>query len=284
MSEQHPPPREDVLGPIEEALSRYRSLGWPEPAAALVSGSGLAVDLGGPVHGPVPLQELLPFPIHGIVGHPLQVELLLPAPDRPVLYFRGRLHSYQGYTAAQTVMPVRLARLLGASTLVMTNASGGLRQDLDPGDLVLLEDHINLTGLNPLRGELPAAWGARFPDMLTAYDPELRELARVKAEELGIHLHHGVYAGVAGPSYETPAEVRMLRTLGGDVAGMSTVLEVIAAHHMGLRCLCLSLVSNAAAGVTGEPLDHDEVLEAGEQAAEQVRRLLGALLADPALG
>ena len=133
MSRQHRPPREDVLGPLEEALSRYRSLGWPEPAAALVSGSGLAVDLGGPVHGPVPLQELLPFPIHGIVGHPLQVELLLPVPDRPVLYFRGRLHSYQGYTAAQTVMPVRLARLLGASTLVMTNASGGLATTVQHG-------------------------------------------------------------------------------------------------------------------------------------------------------
>ena len=274
---------EDVLSPLQEAVRRYEALGWPRPQVAVVSGSGLAVDLGQPVADAVPLQELVPFPIHAIQGHPLEVHLLEPAPDRRVLYFRGRLHSYQGYSAAQTVLPVRLARLLGASVLVMTNATGGLREDLGPGDLVLIEDHVNLTGLNPLRGEMPVEWGVRFPDMLAAYDPALRALARETAARLGIALTTGVYAGVAGPSYETPAEVRMLRRLGGDVTGMSTVLEIIAGHHIGLRCLCLSLVTNAAAGVTGEPLDHEEVLAASEQAAVQVRRLLAALLADPRL-
>jgi purine-nucleoside phosphorylase len=271
----------DDAGRLEEGVRRYERLGWPRPDVVLVSGSGLAVDLGEPEHGPVELQELIPFDIHAVVGHPLQVELFTTSAGHRVLYQRGRLHSYQGYSAAETVFPVRLARLLGARTLVMTNAAGGVDPRLAPGDLVLIEDHVNLTGLNPLRGQLPEAWGPRFPDMVTAYDPELRALARQTAEALSIPLTTGVYAGVAGPSYETPAEVRMLRTLGGHVTGMSTVLEIIAARHMGMRCLTVSLVSNAAAGVTGEPLDHDEVLAAGAAAATNVQRLLAALLADP---
>jgi purine-nucleoside phosphorylase len=268
---------------LDEAVARYQALGWPRPEALLVSGSGLTVDLGGAGRGPIPLQDLLPFPIHAVVGHPLDVVLLEPAGGRPVLYQRGRLHSYQGYSAAETVFAVRLARLLGAETLLMTNAAGGLDPAFSPGDLVLVEDQLNLTGLNPLRGDLPAAWGPRFPDRVNAYDPGLRELAREKAGELGIALGGGVYAGLAGPSYETPAEVRMLRALGAHLAGMSTVLEVIAARHMGMCCLVVSLVSNAGAGVTDQPLDHEEVLAAGAAAAEKISRLLTALLADPRL-
>lgn len=274
---------DDFAGPLDEGVRRYDALGWPRPEVLLVSGSGLAVDLDGAAAGPLPLQELVPFPIHAVEGHPLEVVLLAPPGGRPTLYQRGRLHSYQGYSAAETVYPVRLARLLGATTLVMTNAAGGLDPALSPGDLVLVEDHLNLTGLNPLRGQLPPAWGVRFPDMLTAYDPGLRALAREKAAELGIELRSGVYAGVAGPSYETPAEVRMLHRLGGHVTGMSTVLEVIAARQMGMRVLVVSLVSNAAAGVTDRALDHDEVLAAATAAAGKIRRLLGALLADPRL-
>jgi purine-nucleoside phosphorylase len=268
---------------LDDGVARYEALGWARPEALLVSGSGMAVELDGASHGTVPLQRLLPFPIHAVVGHPLDVVLLEPPGGRPVLYQRGRLHSYQGYDAGETVFLVRLARLLGAKTLLMTNAAGGIDPALSPGDLVLIEDHLNLIGMNPLRGELPADWGPRFPDMLTAYDPVLRELAREKAGELGIELGSAVYAGVAGPSYETPAEVRMLHGLGAHVVGMSTVLEVIAARHMGMRSLALSLVTNAAAGVTDQPLDHDEVLAAGAAAAEKVARLLGALLADPRL-
>jgi len=279
--------KEDVLTPTQEAVRRYDALGWPRPDVALVSGSGLAVDLGEPVVEPVPLQSLIPFPIHGIAGHPLEVHLLEPEVGehvgRRVLYFRGRLHSYQGYTASQTVLPVRLARLLGAETLVMTNATGGLRKDLGAGSLVLITDQINFTGLSPLKGEMPEDWGPRFPDMGEAYSRELRALAHEMADELGIELHEGVYAGVAGPSYETPAEVRMLGQMGGDVTGMSTVLEIIAARHMGMRCLVVSLVSNAGAGLADEVLDHEEVLEASQEAAQEVRRLLAALLADPRL-
>lgn len=268
--------------PLAEAVERYDRLGWPRPVALLVSGSGLAVDLDA-AHGPIPLQRLLPFDVHPVPGHPHELELLLPLPERPVLYQRGRLHAYQGYTPNETVFPVRLAALLGAKLLLMTSACGGLRSDLRPGDLVLISDQINLSGMNPLRGLLPESWGPRFPDMCNAYDPALRALARRRAAEHGIEVEEGVYAGLSGPCYETPAEVRMLRTLGGDVAGMSTVLEVIAARQMGLRVLVLSLVSNPAAGVVEGPLDHEEVLAAAAQAQDAVARLFRALLRDPEL-
>lgn len=275
-------PFTDASKLLDATLERWRDLGWPAPDLLLVSGSGLAVGLGEPLRGPIPLSELLPFPTEGVVGHPMEVALLEPVPGHRVLYHRGRVHGYQGYPPAEVVAHVRLAARLGARTLVMTNAAGGLDPDHRPGDLVAVSDHLNLTGWNPLHGGVPADWGPQFPDMVNAYDPELRRLLHGKAEGLGIALREGVYAGLSGPSYETPAEVRMLRTLGADLAGMSTVLEVIAARHLGMRCLVVSLVTNPAAGVTGEPLDHDEVLEAGRAAAGRVRRLLGALLRDEA--
>ncbi|HEX9943552.1 MAG TPA: purine-nucleoside phosphorylase [Thermoanaerobaculia bacterium] len=274
---------EALIESHKSAVERFDLLGWPRPEVVLVSGSGLAVDLGERTHGPVQLEFLLPFPTHPIDGHPYTVEMFHPRPDRPVLYYRGRLHSYQGYSAHDTVFPIRLAALLGAKVLVMTNATGGLQPHHRPGDLVLIRDHINLLGLNPLRGQLPPEWGPRFPDMSNAYDARLRALAVRIAGELGIPLTEGVYAGVAGPSYETPAEVRMLQILGADITGMSTVLEVIAARHMGMRCLCLSMVSNAAAGLTEAPVTHEEVLAAGRIAAEKLQALLGAVLRAPEL-
>lgn len=274
---------DDLSSPLADAVARWDALGWPRPALALVSGSGLGIDLGPPTHGPIPLADLLPFPIHPIAGHPHTVEILLPHPDRPVLYFRGRLHAYQGYDPHQVVFPIRLAALLGARALLLTNAAGGIDPSLRPGDLVLLSDQINLTGLSPLRGQLPPSWGPRFPDMTQAFDPRLRALARATAQRLGIPLAEGVYLGLSGPSYETPAEVRMLRTLGAGVTGMSTVLEILAARPMGLACLGISLVSNAAAGLSDALIDHDEVLAAGRAAAAHLQALLAALLADPAL-
>lgn len=274
---------EDLRTLHRSAVERYDRLDWPRPKVALVSGSGLSIDLGPRVHGPVDLEYLLPSEVHPVAGHPHQVDMFVPRPGCPVLYFRGRLHSYQGYSAHETVFPVRLARLLGAEVLVMTNATGGLQPHHRPGDLVLVRDQINLTGLNPLRGQLPDEWGPRFPDMAGAYDPTLAELAKRQAEALGIALQEGVYMGLAGPSYETAAEVRMLRQLGGDVVGMSTVLEIIAAHHMGLRCLCISMVSNPAAGLAPAPVDHADVLAAAAQASRDLARLLSAILTDPGL-
>lgn len=276
-------PQDSLTESHKSAVERYDMLGWPRPEVALVSGSGLAVDVGERIHGPLQLEFLLPFGTHTVEGHPHQVEVFEPVPGRPVLYFKGRIHSYQGYDATETVFPIRLAALLGAKVLVMTNATGGLRTHYKPGDLVLIRDHLNLTGLNPLRGQLPPDWGPRFPDMTAAYDPRLREITRRAAQQLGIPLEEGVYAGLAGPNYETPAEVRMLQVLGGDVAGMSTVLEVIAARHMGVRCLCVSMVSNPGAGLSEAPVTHEEVLEAAQGAAEKLRVLLAAVLRDPEL-
>ncbi|HTG36460.1 MAG TPA: purine-nucleoside phosphorylase [Thermoanaerobaculia bacterium] len=274
---------ETLIEQHKSAVERFDLLGWPRPEVALVSGSGLAIDLGERTHGPIQLEFLLPFESHAIEGHPHAVEMFEPLPGRPVLYFKGRLHSYQGYSAHETVFPVRLAALLGAKALVMTNATGGLQPHHRPGDLVLIKDHINLTGLNPLRGQLPPEWGPRFPDMGAAYDPRLRELTLRIAGELGIPLTEGIYAGMAGPSYETPAEVRMLQFLGGDVTGMSTVLEIIAAHHMGVRCLCVSMVSNPGAGLSEVPVTHEDVLAAAQAASVNLKALLGAVLKAPGL-
>ncbi|MEO8195414.1 MAG: purine-nucleoside phosphorylase [Thermoanaerobaculia bacterium] len=268
---------------LAQAVARWRDLGRPAPDVALVAGSGLSVDLGAPMAGPEPLARWLPFPVHGVAGHRHEVELLEVPGGRRVLYFRGRLHGYQGYAPADVVFPVRFAALLGAKVLVMTNAAGGVCPEWPAGTLAAVSDHLNLTGTNPLAGEPPATWGARFPDMTDAYDPGLRAIARRHARELGFDLHEGVYAGLNGPSYETPAEVRMLRTLGADLVGMSTVHEVIAARHLGVRCLVLSLVANPGAGVTDAPLTHEEVLEAGQASAKRVRALIEALLADPDL-
>lgn len=266
---------------IELAIEIWDRWGWSRPAALMVSGSGLAFDLIPELSGETrPLSELLPFEIESIVGHPLSLEILGSDTGWPVLYQRGRIHSYQGHGAAETVFMIRLAALLGARMVIQTNAAGSLRADLPPGELVLIEDHINLIGLNPLRGRLPEAWGPRFPDMTTAYNVELREAALAIAARQGQQLHQGVYAAVAGPSYETPAEVRMLARLGADVVGMSTVLEVIAARQMGLENLVISLVSNHAAGISDTPLDHSEVLETGRAASARLRDLLEALLAD----
>lgn len=268
---------------LEQAVSRWRTLGRPAPDIALVAGSGLSVDLGAPVAGPEALADWLPFPVLPVPGHRHEIELLELPGGRRVLYFRGRIHGYQGYAPGDVVFPIRFAALLGAKVLVMTNAAGGIRPQWPAGTLAAVSDQLNLTGTNPLFGAPPASWGERFPDMADAFDPGFRRLAKQSAGALGVELEEGVYAGLNGPSYETPAEVRMLATLGADLVGMSTVHEIIAARHLGMKCLVLSLVANPAAGVAAAPLHHAEVLEAGRAAAARVTALLSALLADPGL-
>lgn len=265
----------EMVEALEEARRRWQSWDWPRPGALLISGSGLSVDLlPERASESRPLAELVPFPIDAVIGHPLTIEILGADSPRPILYQRGRLHTYQGHTAAETVFTVRLAALLGADTLVQTNAAGSLEHGLAPGRLVALTDHLNLIGRNPLRGAPPAEWGPRFPDMSEAYDGALRRrLAKIAAAH-DIPLAEGIYAAVAGPSYETPAEVQMLRRLGADLVGMSTVLEVIAARHMGLRCAVISSVSNYASGISEKPLDHEEVLETGRRTVGMLRLVL----------
>ena len=266
---------------LDLEVARWDARGWPRPDVALVAGSGLGVELGSPFASR-PLGDFLPFPVHAVSGHALAIDLFTLG-GRTVLYFRGRLHAYQGYEPGQVVFPVRLAARLGTGALVLTNAAGGVDPALAAGDLALITDQLNRTGRTPLWGEPPAEWGPRFPDLANAFDPRLRRLARREAEKLGIPLAEGVYAGLPGPAYETPAEVRMLRTLGAGLVGMSTVLEVIAARHLGLACLGISLVSNPAAGVAESPLRHEDVLAAGQAATGRLRRLLDAILTAPDL-
>lgn len=269
---------------LRAAADRWRQRGLPSPRVWLVAGSGLSGDLGlGDPSAELDLEHLVPFPVRSVIGHPHRVTAFADSANGPVVYQQGRLHLYQGYSAPQVAFTVRLAALLGARTLVMSNAAGSLKRDWAPGTLVAISDHLNLTGRTPLLGQIPEDWGPQFPDMTAAYDPQLRDLARRHAADNDVELASGVYAGLLGPSYETPAEVRMIAGLGADLVGMSTVTEVLAAHHMGMRCLCFSMVSNAAAGLSDGPLDHQEVLDAAAEATVRFAGLLRALLADPAL-
>jgi purine-nucleoside phosphorylase len=215
--------------------------------------------------------------MHELMGHSHTVSLWRRG-DETLMVMNGRLHLYQGYSPAEVVAPVRLAALLGAEVMVATNATGALDPDIPAGSLVLVTDHLNLQGCNPLVGDWARELGTQFPDMSAAYDPELRSLARAAAEEAGFTVFEGVYAAVLGPSFETPAEVRMLRALGGTVVGMSTVPEVIAARHMGVRVAALSLAANPAAGLVDRPLTHTEVLEEGHKAAAKLAKLIGLLV------
>ncbi len=268
---------------LEASRRRWLDAGRPRPDALLVTGSGLSLDLGPPAAGPWPFDDVLPFDVEAIEGHAATIEVTRTPDGRFVLCCRGRLHAYQGYTAGQIVYLVRLAALLGAASLVITNAAGSLRTDLPPGSIAALSDHVNLTGLNPLRGRHPASWGPRFPDMAGAYDPALRRRFVELGHAAGIRVDEGVYLGLLGPSYETPAEIRAYQALGVDLVGMSTVLEVIAARHMGLRVLGFSLVTNMGVGLAEGPVDHEDVLQVGSAAAGDIARLISDLLADGVL-
>ena len=244
----------------------------------LVAGSGLRLEIPGWQPAEViDLAGVFPFPLHSLMGHSQTMTLWRRGEDS-LLVMNGRFHLYQGYRPEEVVAPVRLAALLGAEVMIATNATGALDPAIEPGSLVLVTVHLNLQGANPLVGEWGRELGPQFPDMSAAYDPELRETARAAAAEAGFAVHEGVYAAVLGPSFETPAEVRMLRALGGAVVGMSTVPEVIAARHMGMRVLVLSFAANPAAGLVDRPLTHEEVLEEGERAKPKLARMMGLLV------
>ncbi len=248
--------------------------------AALVAGSGITLQPAGWERAAeVPYTEVFPFPIHALLGHTPTLSVWRRDSDG-LLVFNGRFHLYQGYSTYEVAAIPRLAGLLGAPVYIATNASGAMDPGLVPGTLVVVRDHVNLQGVNPLVGEWLMWRKPLFPDMTHAYDPALREMALRHAAAAGFTVREGVYAGVLGPSYETPAEIEMLRRVGGTVVGMSTVQEVVAARHMGMRVLVLSLATNLAAGITGEPLTHEEVIEAGEAAKGKLRLLLERLLDD----
>jgi purine-nucleoside phosphorylase len=253
------------------------------PQIGLVLGSGLGAFADSLLHSErIPYRALPDFPVSTAVGH--AGELVIGtlganghhAVDLAVM--SGRFHLYEGYTPAQVTAGMRLFRELGLTRVVLTNAAGGINASYSQGGLVLISDHINLQGMNPLLGPNNAALGPRFPDMTEAYSIRLRNIAHVAADELGIALPEGVYAGVLGPNFETPAEIRYLKTIGADLVGMSTVPEVIAANHMGMEVLGISCVTNMAAGMTGEKLSHEEVLEIGRRVSGTFLKLLSSLL------
>ena len=257
-----------------EALAGAVDVPQHDVALVLGSGWGPAADAIGITVGSVTASDLPGFPPSTVAGHGGAIRSLDADGVRVLAYF-GRVHGYEGNPVSAVVHNVRVAAAARCRAVILTNAAGSLREEWGPGTAVLLSDHLNLTGLSPLAGpEAPEPYGPRFCDLTEAWSPRLRALAR----ELEPDLPEGVYAGLNGPQYETPAEIRMLRTIGADLVGMSTVLECIAARHAGLEVLGLSLVTNLAAGLAPAPLDHTEVLEAGSGAGERLGSLLAQLV------
>jgi purine-nucleoside phosphorylase len=269
----------DLFARAEEAAAAIRAVGIEPPRIAVVLGSGLN-ELADrlPNSVTIPYDRIPHFPRPTVAGHQGKV-IIGNLHCASVLMLQGRFHYYEGHDLETVTFPVRVLQRLGAGTLILTAATGGICENLRPGDLVLLSDHLNLLGVNPLRGLNDDRLGTRFPDMTEVYSARLRKLAREEADQHSISLSEGVYACMPGPSYETPAEIRMLRTLGADVVGMSTVPEAIAARHAGMDVMGIALVSNAAAGVLGTPITHEEVLEAGRRAAPMLAVLIERIIA-----
>ena len=265
----------------QEAAQFLRQRTSLEPRVGLVLGSGLGA-FGDSLTDAVkiPYQEIPHFPVSTVVGHAGRL-VVGRSGKVPVAVMQGRAHYYEGYTLEQVVFPVRVLAALGIGALVVTNAAGGINRKLKVRGLLLIRDHVNLMGVNPLRGPNEERFGPRYPDMTEAYSKAFRALAKKEARRLKLRLFEGVYAALPGPSYETPAEIRSLACIGADVVGMSTVPEVIVANHMGIPVLGLSSVTNMAAGLSKKKIDHEEVLEAGERMAGQLTAFLRALV--PAL-
>ena len=251
-----------------------------QPQIALILGSGLgsfADELSDAVR--IPYTNIPFFPRSTAIGHAGQM-VIGYAGEVPVAAMQGRVHLYEGYSAQQVAFPVRVLGRMGIRAAVITNAAGGINSEYKQGALVLINDHINLQGQNPLVGRNDDRFGLRFPDMTQAYSKRLRELARRAAQKIGMNLAEGVYAALLGPSYETPAEIRHLRTIGADLVGMSTIPEVIAASQMGISVLAISCVTNMAAGLLDKPLSHVEVLETTERVRGEFVALLRAVIAE----
>ncbi len=247
-------------------------------AVGLVLGSGLggfADSLGDATR--IPYADIPAFPRSTAIGHAGQM-VVGKAGAVPVAAMQGRVHLYEGYSAQEIAFPMRVFGRMGIRAVILTNAAGGINLIYQQGALVLIRDHINLQGANPLAGPNDDRLGVRFPDMTHAYEKSYRELAREEAGKLGMTLHEGVYAALLGPNYETPAEIQYLRTIGADLVGMSTVLEVIAARHMGIKVLAISCVTNMAAGILDQSLSHQEVMETGERVRASFEALLRAVL------
>ena len=264
----------DIVGRAGEAADFIKSKIKAHPRLAIVLGSGLgnfADDMSDPVR--IPYSEIPHFARSTAIGHAGQL-VIGGVGGTPVLTMQGRFHLYEGYSPETVVFPIRVFARMGVRSVILTNAAGGINLDYGQGRLVMINDHINLQGQNPLMGREDHRLGPRFIDMTDAYCETYREMALVAAKKLGIELGQGVYAGLLGPSYETPAEIRYLRTIGADLVGMSTVAEVIAARQLGMKVLAISCVTNMAAGILKQKINHEEVLETGRRVASEFKALL----------
>jgi purine-nucleoside phosphorylase len=248
------------------------------PKIGLVLGSGLGSFADSLTDSTkIPFHDIPDFPRSTAIGHAGQL-VIGHSGAVPVAVMQGRVHLYEGYSPQQVAFPMRVFGRMGIRSVILTNAAGGINLTYKQGALVLISDHINLQGNNPLVGANDDRFGVRFPDMTHAYSKPYREMAKEEARNLGMTLHEGVYAALLGPSYETPAEIRYLRTIGADLVGMSTVFEAIAARHMSINVLAISCVTNMAAGILDQPLSHQEVMDTGERVKTSFEALLRAVL------
>nr|WP_090886840.1 purine-nucleoside phosphorylase [Evansella caseinilytica] len=257
------------LKTIKEAVAYIKEKLTSQPKTGLILGSGLGVlaeEIRNPVY--IPYRDIPGFPVSTVAGHKGRL-VIGELEGKQVVAMQGRFHFYEGYDLDLVTLPVRVMKGIGVDTVIVTNAAGGVNTSFQPGDLMLINDHINLFGTNPLIGPAEDTLGVRFPDMSAAYAVELLQLAKTVAKERKLQIKEGVYVGMTGPSYETPAEIRMIRRLGGDAVGMSTVPEVIVARHSGMKVLGVSCISNMAAGILAQPLTHDEVMETTEKVKEE---------------
>ena len=269
---------EDTIKRINQAFGAIRSKTDFEPEAAVVLGSGLG-DYADSLDKACQFdyKDIPGFPVSTAAGHAGRL-VFAERFGKKIAVFQGRFHCYEGYSPAETVIPLRTVIRMGVETALFTNVTGGINRTFHPGDLMLVKDHINFSGLNVLRGPNMDEFGTRFPDMSFAYSKRLIDVLKKAGEKSGIPLREGVYGYMVGPSFETPAEIRALSTLGADAVGMSTVHEVVASAHAGVETAVISCVSNLAAGVSGQPITHEEVLEAGRQVSNKIALLIDGFL------
>lgn len=263
-----------VYTKLEKCLKSVREKTNFEPKVALILGSGLG-DFAEIINivDTIDYHDIEGFPVSTVSGHKGRFVFGYVG-DVPVVVMQGRVHFYEGYPMQDVVLPTRLMKMLGAEVLFLTNAAGGANFDFNPGDLMLITDHISSFIPSPLIGENLEQFGTRFPDMSNVYDKNLREIISKKAEELNIPLKQGVYIQLTGPAYETPAEVRLYRNLGADAVGMSTVCEAMVANHAGMKICGISCITNLAAGMLNQPLDHNEVKETADKVASLFKKLV----------
>ena len=269
---------ENIYDKIQESANFIESKSEVKPSIGLILGSGLGV-LADEIQNPVKIKynEIPNFPVSTVEGH--EGCLVLGELEcKMVVAMQGRFHYYEGYTQQEITFPVRVMKALGVNTIVVTNAAGGANTNFKPGDLMLIKDHINLSGNNPLIGKNDQRLGPRFPDMSSAYTPKYIDVVKECANKLNIELQEGVYAFFSGPTYETPAEVKMARILGADAVGMSTAPEVIVASHSGIEVIGISCITNMAAGILDQPLDHEEVIETTQKVKAEFLSLVKSVV------